>query len=81
MLAYLIVTSILGLIALCVGIGTMAINYEFGTDDEDFKLGAITATAGLFAPLTIPLVLLGGIVWAVYTTYNIFKEALNGNRD
>lgn len=81
MLIYLIITSILGLIALCVGIATMAMNYEFGTDDEDFRLGAIVATMGLFAPLSIPLVLLGGIAWAVYTTYKIIKEALNDNRD
>lgn len=79
MIVYLIITGILGIIGFVIGIGMMIANYEYGTDDDDFRVGAVTAVLSLFAPLTIPLVLIGSAGYAIHIVYRIIKEMLKSD--
>lgn len=79
MTIYLIVTGVIGL-AVFILTGIMAVLYflDYGADDDDFRGMTLVAVAGLLGPLTLPLALLGGIIfilyWAGRTVAEIFKD-------
>lgn len=83
MTIYLIVTGVLGL-AVFVITGVMAVLYflDYGADDDDFRGMTLVAVAGLLGPLTLPLALLGGVIfilyWAGKTVAEMFKEYKEG---
>lgn len=80
MLIYLFIMGVIGVIVAIIGSVQMVVNYEYGFDDEDFQLGAAVFALALFAPISIPLVVVGLLVFGCVISYkgcaSIVKEIM-----
>ena len=54
-MGYIIFTSIVGFMILCVGCIVMGTNWEFGASYRDVRIGAVLILIGITAPISIPL--------------------------